>query len=544
MNSNKIYKKDSDYLEEVFQTSPLSVKKLIALWPDLKIEYQVKVLNLIKNDESGSESYFYNQAVEIIKTALNSKNEYIRYLAASLINRTLLRDDQKIRKKIESDKSVLVQNAASEMDWTIGDYAFKDFFSKPHVERLLKVSKLKANGEEVAKVFEEVPDLIKKKKITALEAKEIAYEYVTNKNFIKEVFDEGNVFDGYDQYKRRDDLKKLWELTLILPDLVASPFIEHLPLRTPHLFPAVVSEIYTKYNDKKLQFLLNRNDFWDPDFRLKIIKDESKKDLLIFAGHNLELTNEQFKDFLPKSPEEIEDSRKFFKTLVFSTRLDWTMYKEIEDILSGDTGIGYSDVVFARDKLDAKFKEANESPRNRDIKEQIIKYKIYLYASRLLRNDEEPKLKDFFDYDIELKEEIVKNDLWVTYTNIYNKLYSELEFYDEYYEKLEKQLPSIQALDNEKSNNNSDKNSSQNNKELEEIKNKLDLNIKEFSTSLSALSKDLIEGYQKMKVNFDILSEEINTIKHRELELESKIKQINDSIEIVLMQTKKKGIFR
>ena len=95
--------------------------------------------------------------MEIIKKALASKNEYIRYLAAKRISeyQEYFEDDDKDYKKLEavikSDKSELVKGTLIKMPFLSDVKTFKNFFTRPHIERLFLVSLITGYGENEKK---------------------------------------------------------------------------------------------------------------------------------------------------------------------------------------------------------------------------------------------------------------------------------------------------------------------------------------------------------------------------------------------------------
>ena len=65
--------------------------------------------------------------------------------------------------KIKSDKSELVKGTLIEMPFLSRSKTFKNFFTRPHIERLFLVSLIRHYGDNEKMIFEEIPNKIKKK---------------------------------------------------------------------------------------------------------------------------------------------------------------------------------------------------------------------------------------------------------------------------------------------------------------------------------------------------------------------------------------------
>ena len=412
----------SDVEEEFTENSPLGVKKLLAAWVDLSFDKKVLVLNNINN-------YILAHILEIIKKALTSKNEYIRYLAAKKVLefQGYFEDDdenedkeyKKIKAKIKSDKSELVKGTLIEIPFLSGSKTFKNFFTRPHIERLFLVSLIKIYSENEKKIFEDIPNKIKKNIITEFEAYEIVYQFVSNKNIIDS--SEGNSYDGLDQHTRGEELKELWNLSLTLPISIAILLIENLPIVRGELSDN--SDIFNKFDNDRLTVLVQRKDFKDQDFLLKIAKDKNKNNWLRKSALvNLSLSDKDFEAFILMADEDSEKSIKVSDIIIHAQNLDWHMYAELTRIANKEEkGTHFYQVGDLNSMLETRFIIAKKSSDKFYIRKQILHYKTYNLAKTAVQ-DGYIKNEEYFDKEFHLSKEIVKNNVWNTYMNFISKI--------------------------------------------------------------------------------------------------------------------------
>jgi hypothetical protein len=117
---------DSDgYLQDLLLPTPSSEAKLLAVWDDLMIESQVRVLLRLRPG--------YSLPDPLAGKALGSQNAYVRYLAAKRSDR-----DGPFKDAIQNDADPLVRYAPDE-SWGLPILQrpeAEQFWSFPHEKRL------------------------------------------------------------------------------------------------------------------------------------------------------------------------------------------------------------------------------------------------------------------------------------------------------------------------------------------------------------------------------------------------------------------------
>lgn len=121
-----------EHLKELDCSTPSSWRKLIAAWEGLNVETQIIFLNYIKKSCGYS-----NSKNELYKLAFNSKNAYIRYLAALEVYDEDEKESDEIKDKVKNDQSPLVQYShfeCSGLDWRPSEIEenLKLFWNVPH----------------------------------------------------------------------------------------------------------------------------------------------------------------------------------------------------------------------------------------------------------------------------------------------------------------------------------------------------------------------------------------------------------------------------
>lgn len=113
-------------LDDLIQDKPSSKLKLLAVWNDLSIETQIKILLILKEKIPD----------KLKNICLSSKNSYIRHLTARYAQyREDNHEDKKLIEKITEDESPLVKYANfSNYSWFPSDVENipQFFFSLPH----------------------------------------------------------------------------------------------------------------------------------------------------------------------------------------------------------------------------------------------------------------------------------------------------------------------------------------------------------------------------------------------------------------------------
>ncbi len=136
-----------EYLSELIEDKPSTQLKIMAVWDDLSIESQIKILNGLKS------------IPEKLKIkAFSSHNEYIRYLVVK--NLTCDESgsyDQIWMNKVLNDTSPLVRLCIKN-DRTVcsEELHYKSFFSLSHEERIMLITTpaLINDGEKFAALIE------------------------------------------------------------------------------------------------------------------------------------------------------------------------------------------------------------------------------------------------------------------------------------------------------------------------------------------------------------------------------------------------------
>jgi len=438
-----------EYLSEILLPTPSGTAKLLAAWDGLSCENQIRILLSFKD------SHPYYLCEKIFRTALDSENSYIRYLAAkkfSLDNKKP--EDQEIKKKIESDSSPLVKYSLRESSafGSIFDETLENpeaFFSMPHEARLAKVRTLTGAGEKIAKLFTNTETYIKENKITEHEAYEILADYVGSLDFKKEYQPEQKFsFSGWGEHRKGKDVEELWKLTTMIPESISYPLLRALPESAGLWVDRLMPELLDKLNHRQLSTIFYRDNIHLMPFRKQVFFNPERPGMSKYAvddlrvsacSHNFNLTHEEFASLLPNlnaiektdSGWKFKDDRdekklKILRDLgMMASDLSLVYFQAIHDFLLAVPGSAYEDAERPRQRLEYLIAEGKKKSFGIDIIEEID-LKLYFLAVKAV-----PWKKDgdkFEHYSLcpygelhFLHEAIVEGDTWATFTAFSNK---------------------------------------------------------------------------------------------------------------------------
>ena len=267
----------------IFFNSPTPSRfgEITAMWPYLSDESKIIFfLEKEKRPELRVICWLWNN---LCLQALESKNPYIRYLAAKAyyFNFHMSKHlDEKVKEIIASDPENLVQNAHLEGKFSIDVPTEEDFEKLKFVNHQAKLSLVK-NGQMRPIYFCKLVEFIIKNdnnlnNIKENEIYEIIYEYISSEKFAFYITD--RLSNPYDQDQ---DIKSLWNLINILPERLADLLITKLPIEKPNeqdFF--IINGILEKMTPKQIKILLNRNDLLLKELiklsktcKIKLLKD-------------------------------------------------------------------------------------------------------------------------------------------------------------------------------------------------------------------------------------------------------------------------------
>ncbi|MFZ0035016.1 MAG: hypothetical protein WAK60_08535, partial [Sedimentisphaerales bacterium] len=186
-NQQKETLMQTDWISELVKPKPSNMAKIITAWDGLSIESQIEILMQLRKMLPPSESGLqYHLAKKVYVKALESKNAYVRYLAAKGLA-YLDKDnenDKAILKIIENDVAPFVRHWELEegVIFSWGDDVFKDpakFWGLPRETRLAKMGGLSNVFSKIAEVLIfAVEGPLTEGRISEEEIEEIICEYV------------------------------------------------------------------------------------------------------------------------------------------------------------------------------------------------------------------------------------------------------------------------------------------------------------------------------------------------------------------------------
>jgi hypothetical protein len=426
-----------EHLMELGQLTPSSVSKLLAAWDGLNDE--TKILVLSKLEKLHTTNYLIDK---IRRTALDSENAYIRYLAArGFVFVDDSNEEELIIEKIENDPiplvkfSLLEDNSAFSVifDDTLNDPDL--FFALPHEARLAKIRLVNGNGKGVAKLISHAVDKhLKEGTVSEVELYEILADYIVKPEFQERYSRETD--DALDDFSDTNDIESLWGLVTILPEKISYILIKHLPEKSGYstAIPETVIHSMTNY---QLQNLLFRSDIKLQDLRKKLFWEAREgRDHVRSAAvsSNFQLKYDEFSRILAQPPKERSST---LKTLGFmASELQLCLYAAIHDALcASENSNDYEDAIYAHNHLE---KRINTLKGLQQTKERT-ELRLYYLAKSVVPWDAKEG-KDTLPNELSfLSEKIIPSDTWSTFM-AFSEYWSKKPYNTK---KLEKFLPQV-----------------------------------------------------------------------------------------------------
>jgi hypothetical protein len=475
MNS-KIERQDSvnlpQHLSELLKVTPSGIAKLIAAWDGLSTESQIVILTEIqrKNFPRYLTEKVYIKAIE-------SKNAYVRYLAArrftfssksqseEIYGKNETSKMEAIKKRIEEDSNDLVRYCLLEDETgfsSICDEELNDpvaFFELPQAARLAKVRYLCGCGERIAKLFFHAIDHeLKDGTVSEHELSEILLEYVGKPEFREHYKDERLSYDGWGEYQKGKDISALWHLVPKLPIACAYVLVENLPIGAG-LQNEVHDDVLKNMDNLLLEQLLWRNDVVLSELRKKVFFQSDEKDNLeedtvqhltesmlrvAAIAYNFDLTYQEFAEILVKP---IKKKVRELIDLGSANNLSLLFYEAIHDVLFSidseevpPTSWEYAE--FAR----RSFERNLETLKGYQREKQLRELRLYLLATNAVPWKKYDKGCSPSGELEPLAEYIIEGDTWGTFM-AFSTAWSK---HPRLHKRLEKYLPSIDDVDEDK----------------------------------------------------------------------------------------------
>ena len=444
---NKKQPDDPKYIKELMQPTPSGVAKLLAAWSGLSTETQILILS--KLDEMRAPAYL---AEKVRKSALNSENAYVRYLAARkfYFSNDCSDEEKLLKEQIENDPVALVRYSLLEDSSGISaifDDSFKDadtFVALPHEARLAKIRLVDGNGERIAELLSQIADKhLKDGTVSEIELHEILADYLAKAEFHERYTDTRVTYDGWGEYTKGKDIESLWKLVPKLPEGISHILIENLP-EASGLKNEIPEDVINSMTDHQLETLLYRKDiglgklrktlFWEAGEDRDRIKSAA-------VSSNFEMEYEEFAKILAKPPKERVSILKDLGMM--ASQLSLCFYDAIHDALFASDvsplGNDFEDAIFARDALERRIHELEGWRREKELTE----LRLYRLANSAVPWDTK---KEGYAPSGELEflsEKIVPGDTWATFI-----AFSEAWSIRSYRVKeLDKYLPRIYEID-------------------------------------------------------------------------------------------------
>jgi len=423
----------TSWISELVKPRPSNMTKIIAVWDGLSIESQIEILMQLRKMLPSNDGLQYELAKKVRVKALESKNAYIRYLAAKDL-KYLDKDnenDKIIIKIIENDAVPFVRHWELEdgglFKW--GDKDLKDpakFWGLPRETRLAKMGGLTGISSGIAEVLTfAVEGPLKEGLISEEEIEEIICEYVMRLR-VENWFEHDNKsYDGAGEYFKGKDLDELWNVVPKLPLNPSYLLIKFLPTKGG-LSWNILEEIVKQMSDIQLRFLLEREDVYLPELRKKIFFSEDKDKWLKRSAvyYNFDLTYEEFERLLskPKKKKQNEDDDYEDELSIlswFANDLSLSIYAAIVSAMDSDKEHwDFEDKRRVNNMLEKRISKLEGQYR----KEQQRELWLYYLACRVIENKGENLRGGTPDIGAKLleftKEYIVEGDIWKTFMNI------------------------------------------------------------------------------------------------------------------------------
>ena len=429
-----------DYLKDLATPTAIGREKLIALWDGLTLENQISLLTLIKDDykrpnyeilniakggeRSGELPNTYLLNYKLLLKALDSKNDYVRHIAANELYdfSTEITDSEqiKINKLIDNDKSDLVKYTKYLDRWSVHD----NFFKLPLEARLVIASSKNVNYIKLSEVIQKANDkgLFKTKK-NETELNQVLWELVNNSEIGKE-HPNKTINDLFD-----DNIFDFWNLVPSLPPSSGSILVEKFPIIYSGILP---NGLFSKLTRIQQDMLFEREDFKMVDIRKEFyFKDKNEEGEMHWhtaPSYHLSFSDEEFLEILQKPEKERNErlqwlSRSRDMYLHHLLIVSFLVKYDSDDYWQRNFGIEFLDKVLT-DYY--KVLEEDEFTSREFEGETLYKFRIMSLAcsSKRWADETAAPIPSLFS-------KIVKDDIWSTYLNFYDELrYSELDYKD------------------------------------------------------------------------------------------------------------------
>jgi hypothetical protein len=444
---NKKQPDDLKYIKELMQPTPSGIAKLLAAWSGLSTETQILILS--KLDEMRAPAYL---AEKVRKTAIDSENAYVRYLAARKIyfSNDCSDEEKLLKEKIENDPVALVKYSLLEDSSGISaifDDSFKDadtFVTLPHEARLAKIRLVDGNGERIAALLSQIADKhLKDGTVSEIELYEILADYLAKPEFHERYTDTRVTYDGWGEYTKGKDIESLWKLVPKLPEGISHILIENLP-EASGLKNEIPEDVINSMTDHQLETLLYRKDIGLGELRKTLFWEAGEdRDRIKSAAisSNFQIEYEEFAKILAKPPKERVSILKDIGMM--ASQLSLCFYDAIHDALFASDvsplGNDFEDAIFARDALERRIRELAGWRREKELTE----LRLYRLANSAVPWDTK---KEGYAPSGELEflsEKIVPDDTWATFM-AFSEAWSRRSYQ---VKELDKYLPRIYEID-------------------------------------------------------------------------------------------------
>lgn len=259
--------------------TPLGVKKIISIWPDLSCETKLAFLSYLSDIK-------ISVPLELLLLIAESDNPFL--INTALKNIYLDGKDKKQAKviqMIESHPSSVVNCSFSEKEFAYGLAPSPEIFlDMDQNHRIAFFSVCKCVG-----CFSGALELLHKK-IPNYELKEIITQFAHNKA-LKTYWDGDLPYDGSVWYIYNNEFKNIWKIVSKIDIDISMPLMETLPAETIN-YRSIPDETFDQLSEDHLEVLLWRNDVHLQEKRHTIFFENSyPKHIRDAASNNLELSD-------------------------------------------------------------------------------------------------------------------------------------------------------------------------------------------------------------------------------------------------------------
>jgi len=499
-----------DYISELIDPRPLGIEKILAAWGGMSSETKIQIYRRLK--EVDPPSYLFDKVRD---KALEDENEYIRYLATKDVL-----DEKHQKRIIDQESSELIKYSfieSSSSSIFLSEYEDpKNFFSKPHFERLALLHNEEYGGEEIAKCISyAIDELLPEKKISEIEIFELLYEYIEKPEF-RARHNEEMSRDGWSEFTKGREIQELWNLTINAPELISYYLIKTLPVESG--LSGLDESLIEQWDKPLLNNFLYRHDIGMEELRKRLFFEDDSGDFAQAAStYNFDLEPKEMDKIIDDAFEN-KSTKKLKDLATVASDLSLVNYKLLDDIIgkaldSSALGTDYEYGQFAEDSFNRKLKELSGWQR----KKQILDLRLYYLAKQIKPWNED-------DYIYELKEKLdflegsIKENTWKTFIELKNK-------WEKSWNQSEDYLPRIDELDEEDLDLDYDNEDSESGNELstvkeqtEKIKEMLE-GIKEeqdsgllYNHAFSEIANLINQSHNELTRNIDNQSKEIYRI--------------------------------